>query len=90
MAGWFDIHMLKSREKRPSQAPLVPVPTLRPVRPTGGTTHWKLVPLPQELACRPLEHEKSRPSLLPSRSVMLIANPVAAEALGVPIALAVA
>jgi hypothetical protein len=38
---------------QPSHLPLEPLPVRRPLRYTGGVTHWKLVPLPQGAACRP-------------------------------------
>ena len=46
----------------------------------------QVVPLPQELACRPLLEKKKSPSLAPSTPVAVTVKPLAAVALGVPVA----
>ena len=59
--------------RRPAEPPAAdsagaaaPEPLARPARLTGGTTHWRLVPLPHGLAWRPLTPKKNNPSFAPS------------------------
>ena len=75
---------VRSWLKKPSQEPMVPVPTSRPARLTGGTTHWKLVPLPQLFAWRPPVPKKKRPSFAPSTAAAVSVKPEAAVALAEP------
>src|SRR5688572_9915672 len=77
---------LKSIVKRPSHSSGVPVPSCSPVRRTGGSTHWKLVPLPQEFAWRPFVPKKKSPALSPSTPLARTEKPVVLLALGMPLA----
>ena len=53
---------------------------------TGGTTHWRLVPLPHGFAWRPFAPKKKSASLPPSTSVAVRSKPEVAEALATPAA----
>jgi hypothetical protein len=61
------------------------VPASSPPRFTGGTTHWKLVPLPHGFAWRPPVPKKKSPSLSPSTSAAVTTKPLAAVALAAPV-----
>ena len=63
----------------------MPLPGSAPPRCTGGSTHWKLVPLPHVFACLPFCPKKKIPSFGPSTKSAMTTKPEGAEALAMPL-----